>query len=271
MESTSHFIWNVSPVLFKQGPIEIRWYGVLFALGFAVGLFIMRWVFQRENKPTRDLDSLLIHLVLGTLIGARLGQVIFYYPDHYFNNPWDILKIWEGGLASHGGVVGIFIALFIYQRKHKDQLYLWLIDRLSIPIALAAAFIRLGNLFNSEILGTPTSVSWALIFDRIDSIPRHPAQLYEAIAYALIAVILLLIYKKRGAHLKPGFLMGLLLVSVFTVRFFVEFIKERQASYEGDWALSVGQLLSLPVIALGLLLLQRRPKVVGQCCDFKVP
>lgn len=260
MESTSYAIWNVSPLLFTLGPLKIRWYGVLFAAGFIVGVYFMQWVFHRENKPAADLDSMLVHILVGTIIGARLGHVVFYDPSYYFSNPLEILKIWEGGLASHGGAVGIFVALLAYQRRHRDLSYLWLMDRLAIPVALGGALIRLGNLFNSEIIGLPTDVPWALIFARVDLLPRHPVQLYEAIVYALIAVALALIYTKRIPDIKPALLSGLLLVSVFTARFFLEYVKVPQAAYDGMLPLTVGQLLSLPMIAVGMALLLRRTK-----------
>jgi phosphatidylglycerol:prolipoprotein diacylglycerol transferase len=259
MEPMHHIVWNVSPILFALGPLEVRWYGLLFAASFVAGFFIFKWIYRREGKPEEQLDSLLFYMMLGTIVGARLGHVIFYDPGYYFSHPLDILKIWEGGLASHGGAVGIFLAIYLYVRKHPDYSYVWLLDRLAIPTALGGCFIRLGNLFNSEILGIPANVPWAFVFTRADALPRHPVQLYESFAYALIFVTLLMVYRFRFPRLRPGLLVGLFLFSVFSARFFLEFVKVRQASYEGEMTLSVGQWLSLPMLVLGLVFLLRRP------------
>lgn len=249
--------WDVSPELFEIGPLTVRWYGLFFALGFFCGYLIIRWVFHREDKPERDLDALLLYMMAGTVIGARLGHVLFYEPFRYLMNPGDILKVWEGGLASHGGAIGIFIALYLYARRRPEQPYLWLLDRIAVPTALAGSFIRLGNLFNSEIVGEPTTVPWAIIFARIDALPRHPAQLYESVSYALIFVLLFAVYKRLGGRTPRGLLLGLFLVTVFTARFFIEFVKMRQAAYGEDLLLSVGQLLSIPAILAGITLLVR--------------
>ena len=201
--------------------------------------------------------SLLTHLVLGTLVGARLGHCLFYEPAYYLSHPVDILKIWEGGLASHGGAAGVLIALWLYSRKHSDQSYLWLLDRIAVPAALGGALIRVGNLLNSEILGLPTDVPWAFVFARVDQIPRHPVQLYEAAVYAVTFVTLLIIYRRLRAKTPEGLLLGLLLVAIFTARFFLEFFKERQSAYGEDLPLSVGQWLSVPFVVVGVVLLWR--------------
>jgi prolipoprotein diacylglyceryl transferase len=255
--SLAYIYWNVRPDLLHVGPLTVRWYGVLFALLFWIGFMIVRWQFQIEGKDERTLNSLLTHLVVGTIVGARLGHCLFYEPEYYFRHPLDILKIWEGGLASHGGAVGVLLALYCYCRRHPDQPYLWLLDRVAVPTALAGCLIRLGNLFNSEILGLPTKVPWAFIFAREDLVPRHPAQLYESIAYVLIFIVLLLTYNRLRTATPRGLLLGLFLVLVFLARFFIEFVKERQAAYGEHLPLSVGQLLSLPFIAFGVVLLGR--------------
>jgi len=253
--------WNLDPEAFSLGPITIRWYGLCFLLAFLCGFWIARWMFRREGKPAADVDSLLVHAVVGTIIGARLGHCIFYDPHYYFSDPILIFKIWEGGLASHGGLVGVLIALWIYAKKHSGQPFLWVVDRVAITTALAGFFIRLGNLFNSEIIGVPAEVPWAFVFHRIDTLPRHPAQLYESLAYLLIFLVLILLYRKRGTGAPHGFYLGVFFVSVFTARFLIEFVKVRQAAFGEGLPLSMGQLLSLPVIAAGMwLLLRRKPE-----------
>lgn len=217
----------------------------------------MLGIYKRENKPVVDLDSLLMYMVAGTVIGARLGHVLFYDPAYYMSHPLEIIMIWKGGLASHGGTLGILIAIYFYCRKHADQPYLWLLDRLAIPAALGACFIRIGNFFNSEILGLPTNVPWAIVFERIDDLPRHPVQLYESITYAVIFIILLTIYKQLFDRLKDGILLGTMFTLTFGARFFLEFIKTHQAAYEDGFALTVGQWLSVPMVIVGILLLLR--------------
>jgi len=247
--------WDVSPVIFRLGPLSIRWYGLLFGLGFLVGFYLMRRVFRREDKPEADLDILLIYLVLGTIIGARLGHILFYHPGYYLSHPLEIIMVQRGGLASHGGLIGVLGALYLYARSRPEQPLLWLIDRLAAPVALTGCFIRLGNLFNAEILGVPTDVPWAFVFARVDATPRHPAQLYEALAYLLIFALLLALYRRYGPQTPRGLLSGLFFTLVFTARFFIEFVKMQQAPFADALPLQMGQLLSLPAIALGVALL----------------
>ncbi|HVV71533.1 MAG TPA: prolipoprotein diacylglyceryl transferase, partial [Verrucomicrobiae bacterium] len=218
---------------------------------------IVSWQFRVEHKDQRSLDTLLIYMVVATIVGARLGHCLFYDPAYYLSHPLEILEIWKGGLASHGGVIAILIALWFYTRKRPDQPYLWLLDRLAVPTALGSAFIRLGNLFNSEIIGTPTHLPWAFVFERVDLIPRHPAQLYESLCYTLIFLVLLVLYNRLRADTPRGLLLGLFLTSIFLCRFLVEFVKQRQAAYEQNFLLSVGQLLSIPFVIAGLVLLWR--------------
>ena len=253
----AYIYWNQDPDLFSIGPLTIRWYGLLFALGFFLGYVIVRWMYRRENKPERDLDPLLIYMLLGTVIGARLGHVLFYDPGYYLSRPLEILKIWQGGLASHGGAIGILIALYLYARKHPGQSFLWLLDRIAVPTALAGALIRLGNLFNSEIVGEPSDLPWAVVFARVDTLPRHPAQMYESLAYAAVFLLLMAVYRRVGKETPRGLLLGLFLGAVFTARFFIEFVKVPQAAFGTDLALSMGQWLSLPFIIAGALLLAR--------------
>jgi prolipoprotein diacylglyceryl transferase len=251
------FHWNVNPILVQIGPLAIRWYGLFFAAAFLVGFWIEEWIYRREGKDTRLLDSLLIQMLVGGVVGARLGHVAFYDPQYYFSHPLDIVKIWEGGLASHGGAAGILLALYLYARRAGSPPYLWLLDRVVIPTALGGFFIRLGNLFNSEIVGTPTSVWWGVVFDRVDPVPRHPVQLYEALAYLLAFLVLLRAYTRGGEGAREGSLLGLFLVLVFSARFLLEFVKTPQAEYEAGFLLTVGQMLSVPFIIAGVVLILR--------------
>lgn len=251
--------WDVDPILFQLGPLPLRWYSLGWLLAFGVGFYIVRGMYLREEKPEQDLDTLLLYMMLGAMIGARLGHVLFYRPDYYFSNPVEIIAVWKGlrGLASHGGALGIMISLYFYCRSRPDQPWLWVLDRVVVPTALGGMFIRLGNLMNSEILGVPTDVPWAFSFLRVDGVPRHPAQLYEAVAYGLIFVFLLGMYRKRGPSLPHGTLLGAFLALVFSARFLIEFVKERHVPFEAGLPLSMGQILSIPMVVLGLALIWR--------------
>ena len=263
MEPSSFFHWNGSPEIFKIGSLAIRWYGVLFALGFVIGYQIMDYIFKRENKPTKALESLVFYVIIGTIVGARLGHCFFYEPDYYLKNPLEILMVWHGGLASHGGAIGVLLALWLFARKNPTIKLLWLLDRIVIPTALAASFIRIGNFFNHEIIGKPTNLPWAIIFNiyRGGEIvgttpPVHPSQLYEAIAYLLIFILLFTLYKKRIWQ-NEGVPFGLFFVLVFVARFIIEFTKAPQAEFEKFLPLSMGQILSIPFILVGLYFIIR--------------
>jgi phosphatidylglycerol:prolipoprotein diacylglycerol transferase len=249
--------WSVSPEIFHLGPVSVRYYGFLFAMAFVAGYFIMTWVFKKEGRPQPDLEQLSVYMIFGTVIGARLGHCLFYNPVYYLSNPVEIIKVWEGGLASHGAALGILIAIYLFSKKKKNYSMLWVLDRVVIVVALAGTFIRLGNLFNSEIIGIPTDVSWAFIFTAVDDLPRHPAQLYESIAYFIFFLILLFVYYKGFEKNRKGLLFGLFLVLVFTFRFFVEFLKENQSGFEAGMALDMGQLLSIPFIIAGFIFIAK--------------
>lgn len=252
--------WDVSPEIFSVGFLSVRWYGLLFATSFILGFQIMTWIYRKEKKSVDDLNDLIWYMILGTVIGARLGHCLFYNPGYYLSNPLEILQIWKGGLASHGAAIGILYALYLYSKKKKDQPYLWVFDRIVITVALGGFFIRTGNLFNSEIIGVPTDLPWGFIFARIDDIPRHPAQLYEALAYLLIFVVLITVYYKKEGRFRDGYLFGIFLVLVFAFRFIIEFVKENQVSFEEGLILNMGQILSVPLIALGIYLIVRAHK-----------
>ena len=260
--------WAARPEIFQIGNFAIRWYGVLFALGFACGYFIMLSFFKKEKIPVKLLDQLTTYMVIATVIGARIGHCLFYEPAYYLSRPLEILKIWEGGLASHGAAIGILLAVFIFARKNKVS-YWWSMDRIAVVTALAGFFIRMGNLMNSEIFGRPTTLLWGFIFEnaadptqRLE--PRHPTQIYEGLAYLLIFAILISIYYKKNGKPREGSLISLFVLLVFGVRFFIEFVKEPQVGFEESMALNMGQLLSIPFIlagATGLFLIFRKKKM----------
>jgi len=247
-----HLVWNVNPNILELGSIQLRWYGLLFVGSFFLGLMILNWIYKREKKDPSVLDNLLIYGMVGVVIGSRLVHCFFYEPDYYLSHPLEILAVWKGGLASHGGLAGVLIALYIFAKRYNES-YTWLLSRVAIPGTLVAAFVRFGNLFNSEILGTPSELPWAIIFQRVDMIPRHPVQLYEAFAYLFILVLLLGIYKKVTPLFATKILPGTFAVTLFTARFFIEYAKTRQASYATDLPFSTGQMLSVPFIIVGII------------------
>ncbi len=252
--------WDISPEILRIFGLPLRWYGLFFLFAFLFGFLLVQKIFRKEGKPEKDLDPLLYYMMGGTLIGARLGHCIFYDPAFYFGNPIEILKVWEGGLASHGGVAGILIALYLYCRKRPDQPYLWLLDRMTIPALLGSFFIRMGNLFNSEIVGIETDVPWAFVFVSHDLLPRHPAQLYEALTYLCLFLFFLQLYKRTVFQNTRGLMLGVFLICVFSARFLIEFVKTRQEAFSMGIPISMGQLLSLPLIVVGIVLLVRGVK-----------
>ena len=253
--------WNVSPTIFSLGPISVRWYGLLFAMSFVVGYFIMLRIFRKENIPEPLLDQLSMYMLIATVVGARLGHVLFYEPASYLAHPLDILKIWQGGLASHGAAIGIIVALYLFSRKTR-QPFFWVIDRIVIVVALSGFFIRTGNLFNSEIYGNLTNLPWGFIFERAgETLPRHPTQIYEGLCYLILFFFLLWYYYKKDGKPRPGFLFGVFLIVVFGFRFIVEFIKEPQVEFEIAMTLNMGQLLSIPLVIAGIIILAMKPKI----------
>ena len=247
--------WNIDPILFTIPVINLslRWYGLFFAVGFLSGYYFANREFRNRSLNTEGLDKLLGYMIAGTLVGARLGHCLAYDPQFYLTHPVEILKIWQGGLASHGGGLGLILTTLLYCKIYKYN-FLNLADLLCIPTAFVGGMIRVGNFFNSEIYGKPTDADYGVIFDRIDSIPRHPVQVYESISYFLISVFLYIVYKhsqKRGS----GFVLGLFFVTVFSVRIVLEYLKPEQASYDmNNSMLTVGQYLSIPFVVAGLVL-----------------
>lgn len=255
----SYITWTVSPEIFSLGPISVRYYGLFFAISFLLGYYLVEKMFKRENSPENWMDSLFVYVVVGTVLGARLGHVFFYGWDYYSQHPEEILMVWQGGLASHGGAVGIFIAIWLYSKKVTKKPFVWTMDKLVVGVALAAFFIRMGNLMNSEIVGRITDVPWAFQFINATGInnpelPRHPTQIYEAICYLFIFGLLMYMYWRTDAREKLGLLFGTFLILAFSGRFLLEFLKENQEAFEEGMAINMGQILSIPFLLLGVYL-----------------
>ena len=255
--------WNIDPESINILGISLRYYGVLFVGGLILCIYFLNWIFKNENIPLGNLEKLSVYGMIGIFAGARLGHCIFYEPSYYFSHPLEIILpitfppdggikfIGYQGLASHGGVLGLLIALYFYSRKTKHSI-LDSIDLIAVVIGLSFGFIRLGNFMNSEIIGIPSAKPWAVIFERVDQIPRHPAQLYEAISYFIIFAFMMVLYLKLRDRLKNGFFFGLGSVLFFNARFIIEFAKEDQVGFEGGMKFNMGQLLSLPFIVAGI-------------------
>ena len=266
------------------GELDIRWYGLMWAIAILVAERVCSVTFSREGLPTRTLESGFIWIVLGTFIGARVGHCLFYEPEVYLPEPWRIITdIRDGGMASHGATIGIILGIFFFVRRNHLP-FIWGLDRIAIVAPISGALIRFGNLFNSEIVGYPTDMPWGFKFvyhdarrawvefngdvpaEIIADIPaRHPAQLYEALCYILtFAILMWLYFRKDAGRRRPGLLFGVSMIGIFATRFLIEFLKERQEAFEEGWALDMGQLLSTPFIVLGIIFIivaMRRPAV----------
>lgn len=272
--------WTVHPIIFQLGSFGLRWYALMFIIGFAIGIRIMEWIYRREGVNPERVYYLFVACFVGTLVGARLGHCLFYDPEYYLANPIEILKTWKGGLASHGGTLGVLLAVMWHARREKLS-RLWLLDRLTIAVAPVAALIRLGNLFNHEIYGHATALPWGFRFvqnvaawehgrEPIFTAPSHPTQLYEALCYLGVFAMCLFLYKRTDAPHHRGVLLGAFMTSVFGSRFLIEFVKNVQEDFEADMLLDMGQLLSIPFILLGIYLIwtgMRAPKTLG--CESK--
>jgi prolipoprotein diacylglyceryl transferase len=256
LNALTYITWDVSPDIFTFPYINhpFRWYGLFFALAFLISQLIMNFIYKKEGRSVGEIDTLTMYMVVATIVGARLGHVLFYDPAYYFQNPQKIFAIWEGGLASHGGVIGILIAIYVFARNTKVN-YLWALDRISIVAALTFCMIRLGNLMNSEMIGTPTDLPWGFIFTSYDTVPRHPAQLYEAIHYFIWFVVLFWVWYRQRESMKNGFLFSWSLIVLFSLRFVDEFFKMNQAQFEDGMILNMGQILSIPFILTGVVML----------------
>ncbi len=259
--------WDASPEIFSIGPVTLRWYGMMFAVGFMLGFIMVRRMFLRDGAPESWLDYCFYFLIAGTILGARLGHILFYQWDYYSSHPEDILKVWEGGLASHGGVIGVVTALWLFSHFISKKSFFWISDKVAAPIALVGAMIRFGNLMNSEIVGTPSDAPWAFLFvnampRQLADVPRHPVQIYESVSYLFTFTLLLGLYWKTDARNHPGFLTGLWFALIFGFRFVWEYFKSDQGGF--GQALTTGQWLSVPCVlfGIGLILWSRsRPPV----------
>jgi len=253
--------WNPSPDIFTIPGIDwpVRWYGLMWALAFIGSHFIMNRIYRAEGRTEKELDTLTLYVIVGTILGARLGHCFFYDPGYYLSHPLDILKVYEGGLASHGGALGILIAVWLYCRKTKES-WLWLFDKIVVVVPLASMLIRFGNLMNSEIIGVPTNVPWAFIFESVDKYPRHPAQLYEAIFCLFLFILMYWLWKNKRDRFAPGFMFGLMCVLFFTERILDEFVKENQEAFEANMLLNMGQILSIPFVLIGIYMMWRSSK-----------
>jgi phosphatidylglycerol:prolipoprotein diacylglycerol transferase len=259
---SSVITWDFNPEIFSIGSHAVRWYGLMFALAFLTGYLIFKRYLCGDRLTSEMVDSLLIYIAIGGVVGARLGHCLFYEPEYFLKHPLQILFIWKGGLASHGGIIGLFIALGFYIRKYRIP-FLWLIDRIAIVVALANAFIRIGNFFNSEIYGLPTSLPWGVEFVRdklydsatgalLPTVARHPTQLYEALSYFLIFLASFVFYRKRNMEVRDGFIFSVSMIAQFSARFLIEFVKNDQVAFEAGLKFNMGQLLSLPFIIAGI-------------------
>ena len=281
----NYIVWNPDLEAFRLGPLAVRWYGLMWITGLALAYFVVKRLYKEQKIKDEYFDPLFIYCFFGILIGARLGHCIFYEPDYFLTSGKGLIEmilpirflpeggfklIGYAGLASHGGTLGLMIALYMYVRKTK--LSIWtVLDNIAIATGTTACFIRLGNLMNSEIIGKVTDVPWAFIFEHVDKVPRHPGQLYEAIAYAILFCIMWTIYKRSHQHPTPntqhlqvgtGWYFGFCLTYIFTFRFFIEYTKEIQEAFEASLPIDMGQILSIPFIILGTYCMIRAKKQV---------
>lgn len=261
-------LWNADPIMFSIGPLSVRWYGLMFAIGFMIGYSIMSKMFKHEGAPEKWLGTLLLYVIIATIIGARLGHVFFYELDYYSQHPGEILKIWQGGLASHGGTIANFIGIYIFSKCVTKRNMSWTLDKLVIPTALVAGLIRLGNLMNSEIYGSQTDLPWGFIFARDgQTVAMHPTQIYEALCYFSLFGLLMWMYWKKNAQERPWLITGIFFIGIFLSRFVIEYVKNVQEEFEVqmivDYGINMGQLLSIPFILLGIFLVayaMKRPR-----------
>ncbi|WP_315302550.1 prolipoprotein diacylglyceryl transferase [Tannerella forsythia] len=264
----SDITWTADPAIFTIGSKEIRWYSLMFIIGFGIGYKIVERMWRRESINPKWIDPLLYYTLIGTVVGARLGHCLFYDPGYYLSHPIEILKVWEGGLASHGGVLGIIVAIYFYSKYVSRQSMLWTFDKLVVPTGLVAALIRIGNLMNHEVYGLPTDRPWGFRFienlhawrqgaEPIFSVPSHPTQIYEAVCYLLTFVLCMWLYFKKDAWKKEGLIFGIFMICIFTARFFIEFLKNNQEDFEAAMPINMGQCLSIPFIVTGIYFVVR--------------
>ncbi|NDV46636.1 prolipoprotein diacylglyceryl transferase [Paludibacter sp. 221] len=269
----NYITWNVDPEIFSIGPLTVRWYGLLWAAAILVAWEIVKKIFKYEKHPEAWADKLFIYGTIGLIVGARLGHCLFYDPVYYLLHPWEMLYIWEGGLASHGGAVGLLIAMYFYNKKVTHKGFVWMLDRLVIGVAVGGALIRLGNLMNSEIYGGPTTLPWGFRFVRdlmwhmpielggAGELPCHPTQIYEMLYCLITFAIIWWMYWKKKSYKRPGLIFGVFLIGIFGTRFLLEFIKFNQVDFEATMFLNMGQWLSVPFIIWGIYLIIRASRM----------
>lgn len=278
MNIISYILWNPDLVAFSLGPLSIRWYSLCWLVGLLGAYLMVRRQYREQGIKDEIFEPLFFYCFVGILVGARLGHCLFYEPDYFLSSGKHVVEMllpirfmpdgaWRftgyEGLASHGGTLGLIVALWLYVRH--TGLNVWrVLDNIAIATPVTACFIRLGNLMNSEIIGKITDVPWAFIFERVDTMPRHPGQLYEAIAYAILLVIGWVAYRRRPQRVGTGFFFGLCLTYIFTARFFIEFTKDIQEAFEAGMPLNMGQLLSIPFIIIGVVCMMRSKKGVSK-------
>lgn len=275
--------WTFNPELISS-PVTVRWYGLMFAIGFLVGYEIVWRMFRHEGAPEKWVGSLFVYVVVATFFGARFGHVFFYAWDYYSQHLGDILKVWEGGLASHGGAIGIVIAILLYSKYVTKKNPLWTFDRLVVSVPFVGALIRMGNLFNHEIYGGPTDLPWGFSFidnigawmhgaQPIMTVPCHPTQIYEALCYLALFVVLMLMYWKWNAQRRQGLIFGVFFTVLFSARFLIEYVKNVQEPWEVGMiesiGMNMGQLLSVPFIVVGVILIVRA--LTRPADDIKFP
>ncbi|HNX89760.1 MAG TPA: prolipoprotein diacylglyceryl transferase [Paludibacteraceae bacterium] len=269
----NYITWNVKPELFSVGELTVRWYGFLWAVGIFLALIIVQKLYKHEKLPETWIDKQFLYVVIGTIVGARLGHCFFYewhllpqpveflgitfkYGNPYLTQPWKLLYIWQGGLASHGGAIGILIAMYLYHKNVTHRGFIWGLDRLVIGAAVTGLCIRLGNLMNSEIYGSATTLPWGFIFVRDGQTePMHPTQIYEMLYCLATFLVCWWLYWKKEAYKRTGLIFGVFLLGIFGTRFLLEFIKLNQEAFEGGMILNMGQILSIPFIAWGVWLI----------------
>ncbi|MBP5340221.1 MAG: prolipoprotein diacylglyceryl transferase [Prevotella sp.] len=264
-------LWNPSLEAFSIGPFAVRWYSLCWLIGLLLAYLMVRWLYIDQKIPQEKFEPLFVYCFIGILVGARLGHCLFYQPDYYLTSWHGFVEMllpihftkdgsWQmvgyQGLASHGGTAGLILALLLYVKREKMPVW-QVLDNIAIATGITACFIRLGNLMNSEIIGRATDVPWAFVFERVDLLPRHPGQLYEAIAYAIYFLLCVLLYKKMPQKVGTGFFFGFCLAFIFTFRFFIEYTKEVQEAFEASLPIDMGQILSLPFIAIGFFFMAK--------------
>lgn len=270
----NYIVWNVNPEIFSVGPITLRWYGLLWGLAIYAAFLVVIRIFKNENRPANWSDKMFFYGAISLIIGARLGHCLFYGADgdfwYYYKNPLEMIKVWEGGLSSHGGALGLLIGMWLYSKHVTRKPYLYILDRLVIGVAIGGALIRLGNLMNSEIYGEVTSMPWGFIFVRDGQTePKHPTQIYEMLYCLITFAITMAMYWKYKAYRRQGLIFGVFLICIFFTRFMLEFIKNPQEIFEANMLINMGQILSLPLIIWGLVLIVRALRRPSALEDFE--